>query len=69
MSKWILIFAEDNDISEPEVYDTYEQAYEKMKRQFNKLKTIDDCANIHKDYASIQSDCDIFDWRIFEVKA
>lgn len=68
MSKWVLIFAENNEIGKPDVYDTYEQAYKVMERRFNRLKEIDDEANIHADYASIQSDYDNFDWRIFEVK-
>lgn len=68
MSKWVLIMAENNEITKPDIYDTYEQAYEAMEHEFNKLKEIDDEANIHEDYASIQSDYDNYDWRICEVK-
>ena len=68
MSKWVLIFAENNEIGKPDVYDNYEEAYGAMERRFNRLKEIDDEANIHEDYASIQFDYDNFDWRIFEVK-
>lgn len=68
MSKWILISVEDNDILMPETYDTYEQAYKSMEKEFNRLKDVGDDANIHKDYASIQSDYHNWDWRIYEVK-
>ena len=68
MSKWVLISVDNNDIEEPDVFDTYEQAYERMEIFYNALK--DDCidCNIHDDYASIQSDYCNWDWRIFEVK-
>ncbi|MEE1084984.1 MAG: hypothetical protein UH850_14755 [Paludibacteraceae bacterium] len=68
MSKWILIEVENNDILEPTTYDTYEDAYEEMVFQFNLIKGADMDANIHKDYVSVQSDYNSWDWRIYEVK-
>lgn len=68
MSKWILISVENNDIAEPDVFDTFEQAYEAMKSEVNRLKDYGDDVSIRKNYSCIQSDCDMWDWRIFEVK-
>jgi hypothetical protein len=68
MSKWILIFVEDNDISEPMTFDTYEEAYKEMEHEFNITRDIDDDSAIHEDYASVQGCCNSWDWRIYEVK-
>lgn len=68
MSKWILIYVEDNSIYEPTTYDTYEEAYKEMEHEFNITRDIDDDSTIHKDYASVQSDYNNWDWRIYEVK-
>lgn len=68
MSKWVLISVEDNSILEPTTYDTYEQAYEEMERDFNMTKYGDEWASIHENYASIQTDFYSWDWRIYEVK-
>ena len=68
MSKWILIQTENNDILEPTTYDSYEQAYEAMKNEYDILKENWHDGNIHSDYASIQSDYENWDWRIYEVK-
>ena len=68
MSKWILIEVENNDIAEPDVFDTYEEAYNEMEHRFNSLKEEYDDCNIHENYASIQSEFNNFDWRIFEVR-
>lgn len=68
MSKWILIYVEDNDILEPTTYDTYEEAYKEMEHEFNLTKDDDTDGNIHEYYASIQTDYNNWDWRIYEVK-
>ena len=33
ISKWILIEVENQGISEPDIYDTYEEAYKEMKKK------------------------------------
>lgn len=68
MNKWILIEVQNHDIEEPDTYDSYELAYEEMDRRFNKHKEDDWECNIHKKYASIQSDFANWDWMIYEVK-
>ena len=68
MSKWILITVENNDIIEPTTHDTYKQAYQAMEREFTRLRDAQDDASICENYASIQSDCNNWDWRIYEVK-
>ena len=67
MSKWILIEVENQGISDPDTYETYDEAYEEMERRYNELVEEDDEANIHSVYASIQTDSYNVDWRIYEV--
>ena len=68
VSKWILIEVEIQGISEPDIYDTYEEAYKEMKRRYEAVMEDDDKTNITDFYADIQSDSYKVDWRIFEVK-
>lgn len=68
ISKWILIEVENQGISEPDIYDTYEEAYKEMKKRYEALMEDDDKTNITDFYADIQSDSYNVDWRIFEVK-
>lgn len=68
MSKWILIHADNNSIELPDVFDSYDEAYREMKRQYDKIVEENDDANIDVNYASIQTNYENFDWRIFEVK-
>lgn len=68
MSKWILIEVENQSINEPDTYDTYERAFDEMEKRYNSLLDDSDEGNIHKNYASIQSDTFNIDWRIYEVK-
>jgi hypothetical protein len=70
MSKFILIEVCNQEIYEPDVYNSYDEAYAEMERRFNKVSEEaeeNDCS-ICKDYASVQTICDNFDWRIYEVK-
>ena len=68
ISKWILIEVENQGISEPDIYDTYEEAYKEMKRRYEATMEDSDKTNITDFYADIQSDLYNVDWRIFEVK-
>ena len=68
ISKWILIEVENQNISEPDVYNTYEIAYGEMKRRYESLAESGYETNITDFYADIQSDSYNVDWRIFEVK-
>jgi hypothetical protein len=68
ISKWILIEVENQGISEPDIYDTYEEAYKEMKRRYEAVMEDSDKTNITDFYADIQSDSYNVDWRIFEVK-
>lgn len=68
MSKWILIEVDNQSINEPDTYNSYIEAYTEMENRYNDLKTDDAECNIHEDYASIQSDCNNIDWRIYEVE-
>ena len=68
ISKWILIEVENQGISEPDIYDTYEEAYKEMKRRYEAVMKDSDKTNITDFYADIQSDSYNVDWRIFEVK-
>ena len=68
ISKWILIEVENQGISEPDIYDTYEEAYKEMKRRYEAAMEDSDKTNITDFYADIQSDSYNVDWRIFEVK-
>lgn len=68
ISKWILIEVENQGISEPDIYDTYEEAYKEMKKRYEAVMEDSDKTNITDFYADIQSDSYNVDWRIFEVK-
>ena len=71
MSKWILIEVEDHTINEPDVYDTYEEAYAQMEERFNEINhdyDKEDEASISTDYAFVCYDSISIDWKIFEVK-
>ena len=67
MSKWILIEVENQGISYPDTYETYEEAYTEMEKRYNELVEDGDEASIHSIYASIQADSYNVDWRIYEV--
>lgn len=71
MSKWILIEVEDNTINEPDVYNTYDEAYAQMEQRFNEASRDsmkESEAGIKEDYAFVSYDSVTIDWRIFEVK-
>lgn len=68
MSKWILIEVDNQSINEPDTYNSYIEAYTKMGNRYNDLKTDDAECSIHEYYASIQSDYNNVDWRIYEVE-
>ena len=68
ISKWILIEVENQGISEPDIYDTYEEAYKETKRRYEAVMEDNDKTNITDFYADIQSDSYNVDLRIFKVK-
>ena len=75
MSKWVLIETEDNEILEPDTYNSYAVAYEEMEKRYREIYDkcwYDGCnedeARIHKDYAFIDYDSIRISWRIYKVK-
>ena len=76
VSKWVLIETEDNDILEPDTYDSYTEAYIEMEKRhkeiYDKCFCVgghhDDETNIHEDYAFVDYDAVRISWRIYEVK-
>lgn len=65
-SKWILITAVNNDIYADE-FDTYDRALDSMKQEYDTTVEAWDDAYFTSDYASIQTTCDQFDWKIIRV--
>lgn len=68
MSKWILIEVENQNINEPDTYDSYIEAYDEMKRRYEEVVEIGDDVNIHEYDACIQTDSYNVDWKIYEVE-
>lgn len=56
MSKWILIEVENQNINEPDTYNSYIEAYDEMKSRYENLVEEGDEASIDEYDASIQTD-------------
>ena len=56
MSKWILIEVENQNINEPDTYDSYIEAYGEMKSRYENLVEEVDEASIDEYDANIQTD-------------
>ncbi len=69
MSKWILIEVENQNINEPDTYDSYIEAYDEMKSRYENLVEERDEASINEYDANIQTDSYNIDWKICEVEA
>ena len=69
MSKWILIEVENQNINEPDTYDSYIEAYDEMKSRYENLVEEGDEASIDEYDANIQTDSYNIDWKIYEVEA
>lgn len=67
MNKWILIEVENQNINEPDTYNTYEEAFNEMKRRYEKLVEEGDEASINTLTASIQTNSYNVDWKIYRV--
>lgn len=67
IDKWILVEVENQNINEPDTYDTYEEAFNEMKRRYEKLVEEYDEASINTLTASIQTDSCNIDWKIYKV--
>ncbi len=67
MSKWILIEVENQNINEPDTYNSYAEAYGEMKSRYESLAEGDE-ASISEYDASIQTYSCSIDWKIYEVK-
>lgn len=67
MSKWILIEVENQNINEPDTYDSYIEAYDEMKSRYENLVEERDEASIDEYDANIQTDSYNIDWKIYEV--
>lgn len=68
MSKWILIEVENQNINEPDTYDSYIEAYDEMKSRYENLVEEGDEASIGEYDANIQTDSYNIDWKIYEVE-
>lgn len=68
MNKWILIGTEDDEILLPNTYNTYEEAYKAMEREFNLLAFESDYSYFYDNYAVVKDDYHNWAWRIYEVK-
>lgn len=68
MSKWILIEVENQNINEPDTYDSYIEAYDEMKSRYENLVEEGDKASIDEYDANIQTDSYNIDWKIYEVE-
>lgn len=69
MNKWILIEVENQNINEPDTYDSYIEAYDEMKNRYENLVEEGDEASIDEYDANIQTDSYNIDWKIYEVEA
>lgn len=67
MSKWVLIEVENQNINEPDTYNSYKEAYKEMKNRYGILVEDGDEASISSHNASIQTDAYNIDWKIYEV--
>ena len=67
--KWILIEVENQNINEPDTYNSYMEAYNEMKSRYEHLVEEGNEASISEYDASIQTDSYNIDWKIYEVKA
>jgi hypothetical protein len=68
MSKWILIEVENQNINEPDTYDSYIEAYDEMKSRYENLVEEGDETSIDEYDANIQTDSYNIDWKIYEVE-
>ena len=63
---WILIEVIAREISEPEFFKTYPEAFAEMKRRFDECVCSDYAINDHEAYGETRNHDDI-DWKIFQV--
>lgn len=64
---YVLISVEDNSIQDPDYFLDKASARRAMKEAFDKVKDIDENAQIHDDYACVQGYYSKYDWRIIDV--
>lgn len=67
MRKWVLIEVENQNINEPDTYNSYAEAYNEMKKRYGNLVKDGDEASIGTYNASIQTNAYNIDWKIYEV--
>lgn len=65
--KWVLIEVENQNINEPDTYNSYAEAYKEMKKRYGILVKDGEEASIGSHNASIQTDLYNIDWKIYEV--
>lgn len=58
---------ENQNINEPDTYNSYAEAYNEMKKRYGDLVKDGDEASIGAYNASIQTDSYNIDWKIYEV--
>lgn len=69
MSKYILLYSENNEILSPQIFSTYKEAFEKMSDEVRFAKTDNDIVRVHEDSASVQGNMYDLNWRIWEIKS
>ena len=67
MSKWVLIEVENQNINEPNTYNSYAEAYNEMKKRYRILVKDGENASIGAYNACIQTNAYNIDWKIYEV--
>lgn len=65
--RYILIRATVYDIEEPEFFDTYDEAYEQMKRQYE-IWSKDCSGELNDDDAWCTDAYGTTNWKIFEIQ-
>lgn len=68
MKKFVLIEVIEREISTPEFFNTYEEAYREMKVRFNDCNDDDGDINDWSAWCE-NANHDNCDWKIFEVEA
>lgn len=62
--RWVLVRANKYDIGKPEFFDTFNEAHEAMKRQYENWSR-DCCGELNDDNAWCMDDDCITNWKIF----
>lgn len=67
-NKYVLIEVENQNINEPDTYDSYIEAFGEMKRRYENLMGEGDESSIHEFDACIQTSVYNIDWKIYKME-